>query len=64
MLTWPDNADESAWYYLAMQEATNSNRYQMKETGLHKYWTDLIPNRPWTVLEKPDSVPEDIYKVG
>jgi len=60
MLTWPDNMNEAAWYYLAMQEATNSNEYQMKVNGIHKYWTSLIPNRPWEVLEKPYSVPGDI----
>lgn len=27
MAVWPDNADTQAWYYLAVQEATNSHEY-------------------------------------
>jgi predicted outer membrane repeat protein len=29
--TWPDNADTSSWYYLAVQEATNSHEYVRTE---------------------------------
>ena len=28
MIVWPDNADTNKWYYLAMQEASNSHDYQ------------------------------------
>lgn len=28
MIRWPDNADPAAWYYLAVQEATNSHAYR------------------------------------
>ena len=38
MKTWPDNA-ESAWYYLAMQEATNGHDCTM-ENGV-EVWTVL-----------------------
>ena len=34
MLTWPDN-NTSAWYYAAMQEATNSHDYIWTEGGRH-----------------------------
>ena len=30
MVTWTDNADKKAWYYLAVQEATNSHYYEFK----------------------------------
>ena len=48
MIVWPDNQDESAWYYLAVQEATNSHSYDRKEDGVHESWTALTPNRDWT----------------
>lgn len=37
MIQWPDNSDESAWYYLAVQEATNSHDYEMKN-HIHEKW--------------------------
>ena len=61
MVTWPDNQNTEAWYHLHIQEATNSNEYERKPNGIHKYWTSLIQNRPWAALERPDSRPEDIY---
>ncbi len=30
MLQWPDNQDPGAWYYLAVQEATNSHTWKEK----------------------------------
>ena len=30
MIKWPDNSDASAWYYLAVQEATNSHAYRIR----------------------------------
>ena len=30
MTTWPDNMDETKWYYLDIQEATNSHEYTWK----------------------------------
>jgi hypothetical protein len=30
MVTWPDNQDKSKWYYLAVQEATNT--YESEKT--------------------------------
>ncbi|MCL2828336.1 MAG: InlB B-repeat-containing protein [Oscillospiraceae bacterium] len=63
MITWPDHQDTEVWYYLDIQEATNSNEYEKKPDGVHKYWTALIPNRPWVNLERPDSRPEHINDV-
>ena len=51
MIKWPDNSDASAWYYLAVQEATNSHYYKIKENKFEK-WTELRKTRDWTELEK------------
>ena len=51
MIKWPDNSDASAWYYLAVQEATNSHYYKTKENKFEK-WTELRETRDWTELEK------------
>ena len=40
MKTWPDNADPTKWYYLSVQEATNSHDYERKANG-YEYWTEL-----------------------
>ena len=52
MTTWTDNADKKAWYYLAIQEATNSHYYEYKENSEYKKWTELRGTRDWTQLEK------------
>ena len=51
MIKWSDNSDASQWYYLDVQEATNSHYYQTKENQLEK-WTELRDTRDWTELEK------------
>ena len=51
MIQWSDNADASKWYYLAVQEATNSHYYDIKNDG-HEKWTELREPRDWTELEK------------
>ncbi len=51
MTVWSDNADTTAWYYLAVQEATNSHNFEMKDESYEK-WTVLTENRDWTVFEK------------
>jgi len=58
MMTWPANANTAAWYYLDLQEATNSHHHGTR--GNFEYWTELLPARDWTVLIRPDSRPEDI----
>jgi len=60
MRTWPDNTNPNAWYYLAIQEATNSHYHEMKACGVYERWTELIPPRDWTVLQRPDSTPQCI----
>ena len=51
MIKWSDNSDTSAWYYLAVQEATNSHYYDIKENKYEK-WSKLRETRDWTELEK------------
>ncbi len=51
MKVWTDNSDESAWYYIAIQEAANSHEYA-REDGVYETWTQLTENRDWTVFEK------------
>ena len=53
MIKWPDNADASVWYYLAVQEATNSHDYSDKSNAdKYEKWTKLRDARDWTLLEK------------
>ena len=51
MIKWSDNSDASQWFYLAVQEATNSHYYQTKENQFEK-WSELRDTRDWTELEK------------
>lgn len=51
MMTWSDNSNEDAWYYIAIQEAANSHKYTREETG-YETWTELTEARDWTVYEK------------
>ena len=53
MLTFPDN-EPGEWYYIAIQEATNSHTYQRSayETAGDEMWIKLIDNVDWTKLEK------------
>lgn len=55
MLVWPDNMDQTKWYYADMQEATNSHTYQMKENSdktKYENWIKTLPIRNWEALEK------------
>ena len=52
MVTWPDNADRSAWYYEAIQEATNSHDYTWREDDDSEKWTKLLETRDWPALER------------
>ena len=57
MIFWPDNLPE-AWYYEAVQEATNSHTYKRtnkKVPNLDFYyeeWKKLIENPDWAALER------------
>lgn len=50
MVNWPDNNDKSAWYYLAVQEATNSHDYKMKN-HIYEKWTAIRKAADWTKYE-------------
>ena len=43
--------DVNRWYYLDVQETTNSHDFARK-TNTHEYWTDFITPPDWTALEK------------
>ena len=46
MNIWPDN-QPGAWYYLAVQEATNSHDFNRKG-DVHEHWTKLTTDPDWT----------------
>ena len=48
MKTWKDNADTSLWYYLDVQEATNSHTYLGAPT---ETWTSLTATPDWSQYE-------------
>ena len=49
---WTDNANPTAWYYLAVQEATNSHYYKFKTNSKYEQWTALRETRDWKALEQ------------
>jgi len=51
MVTWSDNLDPAKWYYLAVQEATNSHDYRREADGF-EIWLALQPNRDWKEFEE------------
>ena len=56
MITWPDNSNVNAWYYAAMQEATNSHDYnwvhQTQGQDRFESWTAKLAERDWAALER------------
>ena len=53
MVKWPDNP-ETAWYYEAVQEATNGHDYDWvveEDVKLYEIWLALQENRDWAALE-------------
>jgi len=64
MLTWSDNVNPNVWYYLYLQEASNSHRYVRKADDVHETWVELVPERPWVLLQRPESRPEDIFRTA
>lgn len=52
MTVWTGNANPKAWYYLAVQEATNSHYYKFKTNSQYEKWTELRETRDWTLLKK------------
>ena len=51
MITWPDNLP-TAWYYEAVQEATNSHEYTRASTVDKEQWTAELPVRDWAAFER------------
>lgn len=49
MNTWPD-CNPGDWFYLAVQEATNSHAFKHK-AGNYETWTELTKNPDWTRYE-------------
>ena len=45
MTEWSDN-QPGTWYYLTVQEKTNSHDYGRKANG-YEQWTALLPNPTW-----------------
>ena len=52
MTVWTGNANPKAWYYLAVQEATNSHYYEFKTNSQYEKWTELRETRDWKALEQ------------
>ena len=51
MNKWPDN-QPGAWYYTAVQEATNSHNYERIENSEYEKWSTPLADRDWAALEK------------
>ena len=66
MIVWKDNADQTKWYYLDVQEATNSHIHELGgNKRLYKdreYWIQIDPYIPWETLERPDSRATNMFQ--
>lgn len=51
MNKWSDNMDVDAWYYLAVQEATNSHDYRRK-TSSYEHWLRMLEDPNWASYER------------
>ena len=47
MVKWPDNMDTDAWYYMDVQEATNTHEYE-RVTKPTETWIKMLENPDWT----------------
>ena len=69
MIIWPDNMDTGKWYYLDVQEATNTHlhdRRRLADDGKLKvldweYWIEVLPNVDWKIYEIPGGL-ENAYR--
>jgi len=59
MIQWVDNSDPDAWYYLIVQEATNSHAADSKEGRMvpgirfeYERWLGMMENPDWLALEQ------------
>lgn len=48
---WADNMDAASWYYLDVQEATNSHDYA-RRGDTREYWTELFAPPGWAAIER------------
>jgi len=62
MNTWPDNANQNAWYFLYVQLATNSFYYEREDGSDYITLTSLFEPWLWERLQYPTSRPEDIFR--
>ena len=51
MNKWSDNMDVDAWYYLAVQEATNSHDYRRKSSS-YEHWIRMLEDPNWEKYER------------
>ncbi|MCQ2553269.1 MAG: S-layer homology domain-containing protein, partial [Clostridia bacterium] len=51
MITWEDNQDKTKWYYLHIQEASNSHDHKFKSSG-YEYWTAYRDVHDWLKYER------------
>lgn len=51
MTTWKD-CTESDWFYLAVQEATNSHDFQRKPNSIYERWAALRKDPDWSRYER------------
>lgn len=58
MVKWSDNTPD-AWYYTAIQEATNSHNYTRENDTDDETWISLRENKDWEVLESEYSTVND-----
>jgi len=56
---WVDNLYQDAWFYLDIQEATNSHTHKVKDGGLYETWVSLLPRPGWAALERPSAIADD-----
>ena len=50
MVVFTDNMNTNMWYYLAVQEASNSHQYVKNGNGFES-WTDIVENPDWSRYE-------------
>ena len=50
MITWSDNANKDAWFYIPIQEATNSHDYE-RVGEFNETWTKLNDVFDWATYE-------------
>ena len=52
MIELPDNLSTSEWYYVEVQESTNSHEFDRVNPNYPETWLKLLPVRDWAALEK------------